>query len=128
MKEFATVRLSYGRLHLNVAGFTLAMEGDKCRDGTLPEEVLPPIPEEELAVVTIGDKPAKDLPISIVRWFRGDCWTKTMLEYVANEINKRVAAGTWPDGRGATYDQFDCPYCGTAYVYKKIQWKPIAAR
>lgn len=98
MKEFATVRLSYGRLHLNVAGFTLAMEGDKCRDGTLPEEVLPPIPEEELAVVTIGDKPAKDLPISIVRWFRGDCWTKTMLEYVANEINKRVAAGTWPDG------------------------------
>ena len=60
--------------------------------------MLPPIPEEELAVVTIGDKPAKDLPISIVRWFRGDCWTKTMLEYVANEINKRVAAGTWPDG------------------------------
>ena len=33
-----------------------------------------------------------------------------------------------PTSRGATYDQFDCPYCGTAYVYKKIQWKPIAAR
>lgn len=96
MKEFATVRFYCGRFNLNVAGFTLAMEGDKCRDGDLPEEVLPPIPEEELAVATIGGKPAKDLPISLVRWFRGDCWTEKMLEHVAREINKRVAAGTWP--------------------------------
>jgi hypothetical protein len=84
----AEVILTCGRLCLRVAGIVVAMEGDKCRDGNLPESVLPPIPEEELAHARIGDKLAKDLPIEVVRFFRGDNWTGPMLEYVADKINK----------------------------------------
>lgn len=85
----AEVRLSTGRQYLTVAGFILAMEGDPCRDSSnIPEDVLPPIPEAELASATIGGKPAKDLPIDMVRWFRGDNWTPEMLEYVAAKINE----------------------------------------
>jgi hypothetical protein len=64
------------------------MEGDRCRDGNLPEEVMPPIPPEELEHGSIGGKPCKDLPISTIRWFRGDNWTWVMLKYIADKINE----------------------------------------
>jgi hypothetical protein len=84
----AEVLLSCGRQYLSVAGFAVAMEGDKCRDSHMPESVLPPIPPEELEHARIGDKMAKDLPIDLVRFFRGDNWTPAMLEYVADKINE----------------------------------------
>lgn len=84
----AKVFLSMGRWHLKVAGFVLATEGDKCRDANLPEEVFDPIPEEELARASIGGKPAKELPIEMVRWFRGDNWNEKMMRYVADKINE----------------------------------------
>lgn len=88
-KVLAEVRLSTGRQYLTVAGFVLAMEGDPCRDSSgIPESILPPISEAELARATIGGKPAKDLPIDVVHWFRGDNWTPEMLEYVATKINE----------------------------------------
>lgn len=92
----AEVVYSMGRCHLMVAGFVLATEGDKCRDGSLPEEVLPPIPQEELEHATIGDKRAKDLPIKMVRWFRGDCWNEEMIRYVAEKINQTFPAADDP--------------------------------
>lgn len=84
----AEVRLSCGRLYLSVAGIAVAMEGDKCRDGNMPEEVLPAIPEAELEHAMIGDQRAKDLPIDVVRFFRGDCWNEAMLEHAAKVINE----------------------------------------
>lgn len=90
-KPLAEVDCSCGRYYLSVAGITLAVQGDKCR-AMLPEEVCPPIPEEELERASIGGTPAKDIPLEVVRFFRGDYWTKEMLEYVANHIND--AAGT----------------------------------
>jgi hypothetical protein len=86
-KPIAEVRCTCGRNVLFVGGFALAMEGDKCRDGRIPEEVREPIPEPELAAASIGGVPAKDLPPDMVRFFRGDCWTTPMLEYVAERIN-----------------------------------------
>jgi hypothetical protein len=86
----AEVRLSCGRWYLSVCGFAVAMEGDRCRDGSLPEVVMPPIPTEELHNATIGGKPASELPISLVRFFRGNNWTKEMLSYVADKINRRA--------------------------------------
>jgi hypothetical protein len=83
----ADVSLCCGRCVLFVAGFAVAMEGDKCRTSRIPEEYLPPIPKEELESVTIGGKPAGELPIGVVRFFRGDNWTTKMLEYVAEKIN-----------------------------------------
>lgn len=88
----AEVRLSTGRQYLSVAGVVVAMEGDPCRDSDLPESILPPIPEQELATATIGGKPAKNLPIELVRFFRGDNWTPAMLEYVAQKINEACAS------------------------------------
>jgi hypothetical protein len=90
----AEVFLSMGRHHLRVAGFVLGTEGDKCRDGSIPEEVLPPIPPEELEHATIGGKPAKDMPVDVVRFFRGNLWTPEMLRYVAERIN----AAARPEG------------------------------
>ncbi len=90
-KSIAKVLFSCGRHYLSVAGVALAMEGDKCRDGDLPEEVYEPIPEEELNRATIGGKPIRDMPMDVVRFFRGDCWTKKMLEYVAVRINAAAA-------------------------------------
>ena len=87
----AEVNFSCGRNFLEVAGITLAVEGDACRD-SLPEECLEPIPTEELAQASIGGKPASDMPIDMVRFFRGEQWTKRMLEYVADEINNYGAA------------------------------------
>jgi hypothetical protein len=86
----AEVCLSCGRYYLSVCGFVVAMEGDRCREGKLPEEVMPPIPDEELAQATIGGQPASELPIGVVRFFRGDNWTKGMLKYVAAQINRRA--------------------------------------
>jgi len=87
----AEVICSMGRIHLKVAGIVLATQGDKCRDGSLPESVLPPIPAEELANATIGDKKASELPIKLVRFFRGDYWTPDMIEWVAAKINRYPA-------------------------------------
>lgn len=84
----AKVSGACGRYFLNVAGVAVAMEGDPCRDGDMPENILPPIPEEELEYATIGGQPIKDMPIDIVRFFRGDKWNKAMLEYVAGKINE----------------------------------------
>jgi len=88
VSDIAEVGLSCGRYYLSVAGIVLAMEGDKCRDASLPESVLSPIPQDELEYATIGGKPVKDLPIETVRFFRGDCWNKKMLDYVAKKINE----------------------------------------
>src|SRR5437868_2791622 len=83
MEPLAHVGLSTGRHYLTIAGVIVAMEGDPCRDANLPESILPPIPAAELEQATIGGKPAKDLPINVVRFFRGDRWTPAMLEWVA---------------------------------------------
>ncbi len=91
--SIAEVRLSCGRSVLFVAGIALAREGDKCRTSKIPEHVLPPIPPEELANASIGGKPASELPIDVVRFFRGDNWTDAMLEWVAGEINRKAGEG-----------------------------------
>lgn len=89
----AEVRCCCGRLVLFVAGIAVAMQGDKCRDSTIPEELLDPIPQHELETAMIGDKRASELPIHVVRFFRGDSWNEAMLEYVAKTINEaRVAS------------------------------------
>ncbi len=90
-EPLAEVRLSCGRWFLQVAGFALAMQGDRCREGKLPEEVYPPVPAEELAHAKIWGRPAAALPPDIVRFFRGTNWTKEMLEYVAAAINRKVS-------------------------------------
>lgn len=82
----AKVSASCGRLYLEVAGICVAMEGDPCR-AELPETCRPPIPEEELAQISIGGMPASELPIGIVRFFRRSNWDEGMLQYVANKIN-----------------------------------------
>jgi hypothetical protein len=82
-EPLAEVVLAMGRQHLRVAGVVVATEGDKCRDVNLPESVLSPIPAEELEHATIGDKRAKDLPVDLVRFFRGDNWMPQMLEWAA---------------------------------------------
>lgn len=87
----AEVKFSCGRHYLSVAGIAVALEGDRCR-GKLPEEVLPPIPPEELEHATIGGKPAKDMPVDLVRFFRGDNWTEKMLRYTADRINEAARA------------------------------------
>jgi hypothetical protein len=91
MADVAEVRLSCGRWYLSVCGIVLAMEGDPCREGSLPEEVYPPISPEELENASIGDKPAAELPMEIVRFFRGERWTKEMLSWVAGEINRKAS-------------------------------------
>lgn len=88
----AEVRLSCGRHYLKVAGVIVAMEGDKCRDSEMPEEILPEIPAAELEHAMIGEHRASDLPIKTVRFFRGDCWTKRMLEWAADKINRATAS------------------------------------
>ncbi len=52
----AEVLLCCGRNVLYVAGLAVAMEGDKCRDGHIPEEFIPEIPKEELENSYIGGK------------------------------------------------------------------------
>lgn len=76
-----------GRECLFVCGIAVAIEGDRCRDGNFPEDVLDPIPREELESAMIGDKRAIDLPIGVVRFFRGDNWTPKMMKWAADKIN-----------------------------------------
>ena len=84
----AEVRASCGRYYLCVAGIAVAMQGDQCR-AELPESCFDPIPERELAQASIGSKPASELPIRVVRFFRGDQWTEKMLRYAADQINSQ---------------------------------------
>jgi len=88
----AEVLFSCGRHYLSVAGIAVAMEGDKCRDGNFPEDVYDPIPEEELRTATIGGKPVKDMPMKVVRFFRGDRWNVPMLNYAADKINETATS------------------------------------
>jgi len=90
-RKIAKVQLSCGRYFLSVCGFVLAMEGAPCRESQIPEKFMPKIPPEEMAWASVGGKPASELPIEVVRFFRGDNWTREMLNYVADEINKRIA-------------------------------------
>ena len=79
-----------GRFVLEVAGIVVAMQGDKCRHDGIPEEFLEPIPQEELDRATIGGKSVKDMPMQLVRFFRGDNWTPEMLRWAADSINKKA--------------------------------------
>jgi hypothetical protein len=82
----AEVRFSTGRCFLSVAGIIVAMEGDKCRD-IFPEEACEPIPQEELERACIGDKRASEVPLHVVRFFRGDNWCQKSLKWAAERIN-----------------------------------------
>jgi hypothetical protein len=87
----AEVRCCCGRTCLFVAGIVLAMEGDRCRSNDIPEEVLEPVPEEELRSSMAGLSPAMDIPVNFVRFFLGDNWTPRMLQWSANRINESAA-------------------------------------
>lgn len=78
---------SCGRYVLAVAGIVVAMEGDPCRHN-LPEGIAAPIPKEELEVASIEGTPAKEIPLEIVRFFRGESWSKESLEWAADQINQ----------------------------------------
>lgn len=91
MNDLAEVRLSTGRFYLSVAGYVVAVEGDKCREGELPDALYDPIPDEELETATIGGQKVKGMDPAIVRVFRGSRWNRGMLEYVAAEINRKAA-------------------------------------
>ncbi len=104
-RAVARVRCSCGRWFLEVCGFALAVEGDPCRDVGLPESVLPPIPASELAAASIGGRPAAELPLAVVRFFRGERWTEASLRWVAAEVNRR--ADLRPAGGGAPLKESD---------------------
>ena len=87
--ELATVGFSCGHHYLEVAGIVLAMEGDACRTTKIPIELEEPIPEEELNSASIGGKPIKEMDPAVVRFFRGSRWNKAMLEWTANQINRK---------------------------------------
>jgi hypothetical protein len=87
----AEVGFSCGRHYLSVAAIILAMEGDKCRDGNLPEDVYEPISTEELAAASIGGRPVRDMEPRVVRFFRGEYWTPKMLRWAAERINQAAA-------------------------------------
>ena len=89
MREIANVYYSCGRAYLDVAGVAVAMEGDKCRQ-LLPDEVAQPIPQIEMEHATIGGTPIKDMPLDIVRVFRGESWRKKSLEWAAIKINAAI--------------------------------------
>ena len=91
MPKIAEVCFSMGRCYLKVGGVNVAVEGDKCRE-ILPEEANEPIPSDELERASIGGKPAKDIPLHVVRFFRADCWSEKSLRWAAERINA-VAAG-----------------------------------
>lgn len=85
----AEVKSYCGRSVLCVAGIAVVMEGDACRHD-LPEHVAEPIPAAELEHAMIGDKRAKDLPLKVVRFFRGDKWGRKSLEWAATVIHEAV--------------------------------------
>jgi hypothetical protein len=84
----ADVRCCCGRDCLFVADIALAMEGDKCRTSSIPAELLPPIPEEELATATIGGKSIRGMDRKMIGFFRGDLWDRKMMQWVADKINE----------------------------------------
>jgi hypothetical protein len=86
----AEVKFSCGRHYLSVGGIAVAMEGDKCRDGDMPEHVYEPIPEYEMEHGTIGGEPVKGMEPAMIRFFRGSNWTQQMLEYAAQTINEKA--------------------------------------
>jgi len=88
-KELAAVSSACGRTYLEVAGITLAMEGDICRTSDIPEDIMPPIPQAELENANVGGTPATELSRELIRFFRRDYWTTEMMEYVANKINQK---------------------------------------
>ncbi|AMV31305.1 hypothetical protein VN12_04255 [Pirellula sp. SH-Sr6A] len=88
---FAEVKFSTGRHYLSVAGIAVAMEGDACRHH-LPDEAAEPIPQQELENAMIGDKKASELPLDVVRWFRGERWSEKSLQWAADQINKFAIA------------------------------------
>ncbi len=88
--ELAEVRSSCGRAVLYVAGIAIAMEGDKCRH-LVPEEFAERIPPEELERASIGGLTCKDIPLDVVRFFRGDNWQSTSLEWAAKTINEAMS-------------------------------------
>jgi len=85
--EIAEVFLACGRYVLFVADIAVAMEGDKCRH-QLPEEVASPIPQSELERSYVGETKCSEMPIDVVRFFRGDMWTKASLDWAAKTINE----------------------------------------
>lgn len=89
----AEVRLTCGRYVLFVAGLAVAMEGDQCRQD-LPDDVAEPIPQDELERATIGGQPCNDMPLSVVRTFRGELWRLQSLEWAATQINAAAAPTT----------------------------------
>lgn len=88
MEPLAEVRLTCGRLVLFVADIAVAVQGDRCRH-ELPNEVAERIPSNELERASIGGKSCKDLPLPLVRFFRGQNWDKKSLEWAAEQINER---------------------------------------
>jgi len=76
--DIARIGLSCGRLYLEVSSIIVAMEGDVCRDSTIPEKYRTP-------VIKIDGK-----PIELVRYFGGSAWNEEMLEYVRDKINLSV--------------------------------------
>lgn len=75
----AKVGLSCGRLYLEVSGIIVAMEGDKCRDSSIPDEYRTPMPES----ITKDNV----LSLGMIRFLYGSEWNEKMLEYVADRIN-----------------------------------------
>jgi hypothetical protein len=100
----AEVGFSTGRYFLSVAGVIVAAEGDKCRD-ILPESVCEPIPEDELDRAWIGGERAKDVPLHIVRFFRGDSWRKKSLQWAADRINAVIAGTAKPYSQDEAIDE-----------------------
>lgn len=84
--EVATVGLSCGRYYLEIAGIAVAVEGDACRH-MLPEEAAEEISQDELDRASIGDKKASELPLDVVRFFRGQAWDGKSLRWAAKKIN-----------------------------------------
>lgn len=87
MADLAEARCCCGRITLFVAGIALAMEGDNCREGGLPDHLYNEIPDHEMATATIGGEPIRDMLTQLVRFFRGDVWNGEMLRFVADKIN-----------------------------------------
>lgn len=91
--NIAHVAGSCGRLFLSVAGITVAAQGDQCRDCEWPNDVYPPLSEEELATGRIGDEMIRDMPLELVKVFRPIWWDERMLRHAADRINQSCGSG-----------------------------------
>ena len=104
-KPVAQVGFSCGRHYLEVGGVVVAMEGDACRQ-MLPSEVATEIPQEELEGACIGERRAIDLPIDVVRFFRGDQWAEKSLRWAADTINSAALSAS-AGGEGVQQPQHE---------------------